>query len=79
MNTSDEHATTAGASTDQHVTGSRETGNFTTDKPPTSTTPADGSSNAGINARKANRAAPGDDAEAMAITPDPPDEQMEST
>jgi len=45
-----------GASTAQHITGSPETGEFLTDQPPTATTPATGSSNAGINARRANRA-----------------------
>ncbi|MEU8813278.1 hypothetical protein [Actinoplanes sp. NPDC048796] len=46
--------TAEGASTDQHVTGVEETGEFTTDKPPTDTTPADGSTNAGINETSAN-------------------------
>ncbi|MFI5894967.1 hypothetical protein ACIA5D_33200 [Actinoplanes sp. NPDC051513] len=59
-------ATTAGAGTDQHVTGTGESGSFITDEPPTSTTPANGSSNAGINALRANREAPGRGPEAMA-------------
>jgi hypothetical protein len=46
----------AGASTDQHVSGAAETGTFTTDQAPTGDTPADGSTNAGINANHANRA-----------------------
>lgn len=45
----------AGPSTDQHVTGTAESGEFTTDKAPRSDTPPDGSSNAGINETKANR------------------------
>jgi hypothetical protein len=45
----------AGASTDQHVSGGAETGTFTTDRAPTGDTPADGSTNAGINATRANR------------------------
>jgi hypothetical protein len=44
----------AGASTDQHVTGVGETGEFTTDKAPTGDTPPSGS-NAGVNAVHANR------------------------
>ena len=44
-----------GSSTEQHVTGAEETGTFLTDQPPTADTPADGSSNAGINAVGANR------------------------
>ena len=51
----DDATSTAGASTDQHVTGSEETGAFLTDELPTSATPAHGSSNAGINAHRANR------------------------
>jgi hypothetical protein len=68
MSTRDEDAaaTAAGGSTDQHITGSGETGGFLTDEPPTSATPATGSSNAGINAQRGNRAVPGDDDEAMA-------------
>jgi hypothetical protein len=46
----------AGASTDQYITGAEETGTFLTDEPPTGGTPAHGSSNAGINALRANRA-----------------------
>jgi hypothetical protein len=52
-----------GSSTDQHITGSPETGTFITDEPPTSDTPADGSSNAGINATRANRGQDGDSSE----------------
>jgi hypothetical protein len=48
----------AGASTDQHVTGADEPGEFTTDQPPRADTPADGSGNAGINDTKANRQEP---------------------
>lgn len=44
----------AGAGTDQYVSGLEETGEFTTDKAPTSDTPP-GASNAGINAQHANR------------------------
>jgi hypothetical protein len=44
----------AGASTDQHVTGAQEEGDFLVDQPPTATTPAHGSSNKGINQTKAN-------------------------
>ncbi|MFF5079007.1 hypothetical protein ACFY36_18285 [Actinoplanes sp. NPDC000266] len=46
--------TVGGASTDQHVDDKEEAGEFTTDKPPTDTTPADGSTNAGINETRAN-------------------------
>jgi hypothetical protein len=45
----------AGASADQHITGRDEDGTFQTDRAPTAATPADGSSNAGINEHKANR------------------------
>jgi hypothetical protein len=45
----------AGSSTDQHVSGAAETGTFTTDQAPTDDTPSHGSSNAGINATRANR------------------------
>ena len=51
---SDSERTVEGASTDQNVTVTEETGDFITDQPPTSATPATGSSNAGINASKAN-------------------------
>jgi len=44
-----------GSSTEQHITGAEETGTFVTDEPPTGATPAHGSSNAGINERRANR------------------------
>jgi hypothetical protein len=47
----------AGASTDQHVSGTAETGTFTTDRAPTADTPADGSTNAGINAHRVDTAA----------------------
>jgi hypothetical protein len=55
-NQRDDVTETAGASTDQHITGKPETGQSIVDQPPTSTTPADGSSNKGINATRANRA-----------------------
>jgi hypothetical protein len=55
-NSRDEVTESAGSSTDQHVTGSEETGTFIVDQPPVPTTPADGSSNKGINDTKANRA-----------------------
>lgn len=55
MNNRDEVTETAGAGTDQHVTGAEETGRSIVDQPPTSTTPATGSSNKGINDLKANR------------------------
>lgn len=45
----------AGASADQHITGGPEEGTFLTDQPPTADTPAAGSSNQGINERRANR------------------------
>jgi hypothetical protein len=54
-----------GGSTNQHVTGIEETGDFLTDQPPTPTTPATGSSNAGINASRANH---------PHFNPDDPDE-----
>ncbi|MFF5290427.1 hypothetical protein [Paractinoplanes globisporus] len=47
--------TVAGGSTDQHITGAGEQGTFLTDEPPTSKTPANGSSNRGINKLHANR------------------------
>jgi len=53
----DAGVTDAGASTDQHVTDAPETGTFTTDEPPRSDTPADGSSNVGVNETRANRRA----------------------
>jgi hypothetical protein len=52
---SDAQPETAGASTDQHVTGAEESGDFIVDQPPTATTPAHGSSNKGINETGANR------------------------
>jgi hypothetical protein len=48
----------SGGSTDQHVSGVDETEAFPTDEPPTARTPSHGSSNRGINATRANRAAP---------------------
>ena len=50
----------AGSSADQHITGEPETGEFLTDKAPTSGTPSHGSSNAGINQRDGYGADPGD-------------------
>jgi hypothetical protein len=47
--------TVEGAGTDQHITGGGEEGTFQTDQPPTSDTPASGSSNSGINKLHANR------------------------
>jgi hypothetical protein len=55
MTTNDREQDNAGASTDQYVTGSDETGKSLVDQPPTSKTPSHGSSNKGINDRKANR------------------------
>jgi hypothetical protein len=71
MTDNDEDVTTstAGGSTDQYVTGSGEDGAFLTDQPP-KLTPANGSSNAGINARHANRGKQSEDPEAMASDPD---------
>ena len=51
---SDEKIDNAGPSTDQHITMGTEEGTFQTDRAPSSGTQADGSSNAGINERKAN-------------------------
>lgn len=56
----------AGGSTDQHVQGVEEIGEFQTDKSPTADTPSSGSSNAGINRVHANRAAGRDDPERTA-------------
>ena len=53
--TSEDDVTAAGSSTDQHVTGTPETGEFLTDQAPTAGTPAHGSSNVGINDVGANR------------------------
>jgi hypothetical protein len=53
----------AGAGTDQHVSGAAETGTFTTDRAPTGNTPADGSTNAGINETRANRVDTADERE----------------
>ena len=50
--------TVQGASTDQHITGRDEEETFLTDEPPTSRTPANGSSNAGVNKLRANREEP---------------------
>ena len=60
--TRDDVAVNAGAATDQHITGHDESGTFLTDQPPTSATPATGSSNAGINKLRGNQAEdqPGD-------------------
>jgi len=55
---SSDEQTVQGASTEQHISGLDEEGTFLTDEPPTSKTPANGSSNAGINQRKANRQEP---------------------
>jgi fibronectin type 3 domain-containing protein len=54
-NSRDDVTETAGASTDQHITGVEEAGESIVDRPPTSATPAHGSSNKGINDLKANR------------------------
>jgi len=51
----DNEETVSGGSTDQHVSGLEEEGTFLTDQPPTSTTPANGSSNQGVNKLHANR------------------------
>ena len=50
------HTPNAGSSTDQNVSGLPETNDFPVDGPPTGETPADGSSNAGINELRSNRA-----------------------
>jgi hypothetical protein len=50
--------TVHGASTDQHITGNDEEETFLTDQPPTSKTPANGSSNAGVNKSRANQQEP---------------------
>ena len=50
----DDVTANAGSETDQHITGSEETGTFLTDQPP-APSPATGSSNVGINERRANR------------------------
>ncbi|GIE46813.1 hypothetical protein Ani05nite_03470 [Amorphoplanes nipponensis] len=55
MGSEDSVTADAGSSTDQHVTGAPETGEFITDQAPTATTPAHGSSNSGVNATGANR------------------------
>jgi hypothetical protein len=47
--------TIAGSSTDQQISGLEEEGTFITDEPPTPTTPANGSSNRGVNKLQANR------------------------
>ncbi|GAA0556643.1 hypothetical protein GCM10010172_44490 [Paractinoplanes ferrugineus] len=57
----DRAVTGAGSETDQHITGSKETGDFLTDQPP-GYTPANGSSNVGINERRANREQPDENA-----------------
>ena len=55
--TRDDITEVAGGDTDQHITGHDEDGTFQTDLPP-GTTPANGSSNAGINSTHANRQVP---------------------
>ncbi|MFC7272636.1 hypothetical protein ACFQS1_01465 [Paractinoplanes rhizophilus] len=55
---SSDEQTVHGASTDQHITGREEEETFLTDEPPTATTPASGSSNAGINKLRANQQEP---------------------
>ena len=57
----DDLPTDFGSSTEQHITGAEETGEFITDKEPTAGTPAHGSSNAGINDTDGNRATEDDD------------------
>jgi hypothetical protein len=52
--------TDEGSSTDQHITGGPEEGEFTTDKPPSGDTPVHGSNNSGINETQANRQEPTD-------------------
>ncbi|MEV4702712.1 hypothetical protein [Actinoplanes sp. NPDC049316] len=47
--------TDSGSSTDQQISGYEEEGSFLTDEAPTATTPANGSSNAGVNQTGANR------------------------
>jgi hypothetical protein len=47
-----------GSQAEQHITGHEEDGSFITDEPPTDQTPAHGSSNIGINERRANRQEP---------------------
>jgi hypothetical protein len=56
----------SGSSTDQHVSGRDESGDFQSDKPPAADTPAAGSSNAGINRVDANRAVAQGDPDQMA-------------
>ncbi len=56
----DDVTVNAGSETDQHVTGSPETGTFITDEAPTADTPAHGSSNAVFNAARGNRVDPDD-------------------
>ncbi|WP_250035433.1 hypothetical protein [Paractinoplanes maris] len=48
------HSSKAGSETEQHITGSPETGEFITDAPPSAGTPASGSSNKGINDNRGN-------------------------
>jgi hypothetical protein len=62
------HTPNAGSETDQHVTGTPETDPFPTDQPPSTDTPASGSSNKGINTQRANRNEGEDEA-----LPEPPD------
>ena len=51
----DDVTESAGPSTDQHVTGSPETGESIVDRPPTGSTPSHGSGNKGVNTTRANR------------------------
>ncbi|GAA3943963.1 hypothetical protein [Actinoplanes auranticolor] len=60
--TSEDRVVTNAAGTDQHITGSPETGDFITDQAPTATTPAHGSSNSGVNATGANKPGAAEDA-----------------
>jgi hypothetical protein len=62
MTSENKHVVNA-ASTDQHITGEPETGEFTTDRAPTSGTPAHGSSNVGVNTTDANRPGAMDEAD----------------
>ena len=57
----DERFTAKAGHTDQHITGTPETGTFLTDQPPTADTPADGSTNAGLNAAGGRTVVPGGD------------------
>jgi hypothetical protein len=57
----DDAPTNAGSSTDQHITGAPETGTFTVDEAPAGDTPSHGSSNAGLNAARAEHSGPAED------------------